>query len=736
MRGVSPVNPMPIDLTRRDFLLYGGAAVAGVTLGELGRRALARVDERAAAWHGDAPERWVSSVCRACPAACGVRVRLVNDVPVKLEGNPLCPISRGRLCAKGQAALESYFDPDRLTGPARRTGTGRDSEWKRIEWDTAVALLASRLRPASGRGGILAIAAEEHGPLADAWTHFWKTTGARLLWTPAATAPRLREAFSSLTGVDADPLFDLEHATYVLSFGAPITENWLSCVWTQRSFGRLRRGSPQARGRLVQIDARRSMTARKADEWLAVPADRQAALAYGLAAVLLREGRTTRAAFGASSGNISEFEREVVARYVADDVAMVTGVPVVTVLRLARDLVASPRPLVTVATDADPALIEAVMSLNALVGALDRPGGMFAAVQPRATSEPDQALASEQDLRSARVVALRDASALRSLSTPAALFETVERAEFVVSFSPYLDEAAQAADLLMPLHTPLEDWHAVVPPAAIRGEQIALSRPAAAARLDTRDPGALLKMLANAAGGDLAAACSWNTSEDLVSAEIARLGHERRGTPYASSYETEWVGQLEHGGWWIQSAAPDAFATAVLDAGGWLDPAFEPGRIVTTLEARGGPSLSLPATSASPKDGGEAARQDDFPLRATVFTPAVIDLVGGQNQPSLFELLGQPDGQPWRVWVEMSPDTAHSLNIQHQTWVRVSSHYGSIEGVAVLTDGAAPDCVAIAHVPFIPGGGRWARRSESDVRQLWPRGRAAIGTVPVRLTRV
>jgi anaerobic selenocysteine-containing dehydrogenase len=726
---------MAINLTRRDFLFYGGAAVAGVTLGELGRRALARADERAATWHGGSPERWATSVCRACPAACGLRVRLIDDVPVKLEGNPLCPISRGRLCAKGQASLESYFDPDRLTGPARRTGKGRNSEWQRIEWDAAMALLVSRLQPA-GPGRILAVSAEEHGPLADAWTRFWKTAGARLLWTPAAAAPRLHDAFGAMTGVDADPLFDLEHATYVLSFGAPITENWLSPVWTQRSYGRLRRGSPHERGRLVQIDARRSMTARKADEWLAVPADRQAALAYGLAAVLLREGRTARNTFGASSGNIPDFERAVVARYMADEVATMTGVPVVTVLRLARDLVASPRPLVTVATDADPALIEAVMSLNALVGALDRPGGVFAAVRPRATSEPDQTLASPEDVSSARVVALRDASALRSLSTPSALFETVERAEFVVSFSPYLDEAAQAADLLLPLHTPLESWHAVVPPAAVRGEQIALARPAAAARLDTRDAGAVLKMMATAARGDLAAACTWNTSEDLVSAEVARLGHERRGTPYATSYQTEWVGQLEHGGWWIQSASSsESFASAVLDAGGWLDPAFEPGGILTTLEARGGPSLSLPVTTVARKDDAESSPQGEYPLRATAFTPAVIDLLGGQNQPALFELLGQPEGLPWRVWVEMSPETAHALNIQHGAWVRVSSPHGAIEAVAVLADGAARDCVAIAHVPFMPGGGRWARTPEADVRRLWPRGVSAIGTVPAKVTR-
>src|SRR3990167_7528295 len=104
-------------LTRRNFLFYGGAAVAGVTLGQVARRQIAWADDRAAA-RESGEERWAVSVCRECAASCGVQARLVDGRPVKLEGNPLCPVSRGRLCAKGQAAVEAYYDPDRLTGPA------------------------------------------------------------------------------------------------------------------------------------------------------------------------------------------------------------------------------------------------------------------------------------------------------------------------------------------------------------------------------------------------------------------------------------------------------------------------------------------------------------------------------------------------------------------------------------------------------------------------------------------
>ena len=170
-------------------------------------------------------------------------------------------------------------------------------------------------------------------------------------------------------------------------------------------------------------------------------------------------------------------------------------------------------------------------------------------------------------------------------------------------------------------------------------------------------------------------------------------------------------------------------------AGGWLDPSFEPGEVRDNPRARGGPSLE---SASQPVHGGQdesaSARQSDYPLRAIAFTPAVIDR--GRPESAGAVRAARPAGWvPWRVWVEMSPETAHALDIQHGTWVRVSSPHGAIEAVAVLADGAAPESVAIAHVPFMPGGGRWARTPETDVRRLWPRGRSAVGTVPANVTR-
>jgi anaerobic selenocysteine-containing dehydrogenase len=726
-------------VNRRDFLMFGGAALAGVTLGEAGRRLLARVDERTGLTRAPAAETWAASVCRECPAACGVRVRLMGGTPVKLEGNPLCPLSRGRLCAKGQAAIEAFFDPDRLIGPGRRLGRRGGHQWSPTGWDEAIALLATHLTRARASGGaVLVLGADERGPIDDAWTRVWTALGARVAWTLPPTGARLKPRFAALTGAAGDPVFDLEHATHVLSFGAPIVEDWLSPLWAQRAFGRFRRGPSRARGRLVHVDARRSLTARKADEWLPVAADRQPFLAYGIASVLLRENRIDRARLAEIGGNLGEFENAVVARYTPDDVALATGIPVVTLLRLARDLTVTPRPLVVAGADASLDLMDATFALNALVGALDRPGGLFESSSPAAPEREGQdAAAALTDLTSGHespsVVVFRDASPLRAFTTPQNVGAALEGAGLVVSFSPYLDEAAAVADLLLPTHTSLESWHAVVPPVFDGTQKLACAGPAAAARLDTRDLVSALRATAEQMGGDMTAACPAATSAEAIQTELGRLWSLRRGAPYANTFENDWMLQLERGGWWVPSASStEEFGKAVVKAGGWVDPYFVPGGLLQTLARRGGLTFVPPAALTPGLKPNADGR--DFPLRLVAFTPSTVNLAGSPNQPVLFELLGQPDGAPWRVWAEMNGDTARQFGIAHGAPIRVRSAAGAIDVVAMVVENTPPGTVAVAFVPALASSGRWARLVAADVRQLWGRGEPG-GPLAVRVTR-
>ena len=63
---------------------------------------------------------WVHSVCEMCYSSCGILVHLVNGVVVKTEGDPECPHNLGKQCAKGQAALMTLSNPNRVKTPLRR----------------------------------------------------------------------------------------------------------------------------------------------------------------------------------------------------------------------------------------------------------------------------------------------------------------------------------------------------------------------------------------------------------------------------------------------------------------------------------------------------------------------------------------------------------------------------------------------------------------------------------------
>ena len=146
-------------ITRRDFLKTSGMAGAAATfLGSIPKvsRVLAHAE------HGneyllDDPTNEIYSVCLQCNTGCGIKVKLLDGVAAKIDGNPYSPWNmwpqvpydtpvkemagtEGALCPKGQSGLQSTYDPYRLTAVLKRKpGTGRgEGQWISIPFDQAV----------------------------------------------------------------------------------------------------------------------------------------------------------------------------------------------------------------------------------------------------------------------------------------------------------------------------------------------------------------------------------------------------------------------------------------------------------------------------------------------------------------------------------------------------------------------------------------------------------------------
>ena len=111
---------------------------------------------------------YYASTCRECAAGCGIHVRVREGRAVKIEGNPESPINRGRLCARGQAALQGLYNPDRVTGPMVRNAAGG---YDKVAWDEAITRLRAKVTAAQGHGIVFLTGADSSsfGDLVDEW---------------------------------------------------------------------------------------------------------------------------------------------------------------------------------------------------------------------------------------------------------------------------------------------------------------------------------------------------------------------------------------------------------------------------------------------------------------------------------------------------------------------------------------------------------------------------------------
>src|SRR5581483_1200105 len=276
-----------LTMDRRNFFKIVSTVSAGVATNACGKKEDVLIPLLVPA-HEMAPgeEHWHPAICTECGAGCGTIARVMQGERVverngkkfrehiasikKLEGNPLDPVSGGRLCARGQAALQSLYNPDRVASPMRRTSERGQAGFASASWDEAIATVADKLKAASGDvSKILFLTTSPNGSRSATIQHFLESIGAQ----PAITCPLAdfaleKKAAASAFGWNGLPRYDLANARYALGVGADFLGGWTSPVYYGRQFGDFRRGRLGIRGKLVQAESRMSITAGSADEWL------------------------------------------------------------------------------------------------------------------------------------------------------------------------------------------------------------------------------------------------------------------------------------------------------------------------------------------------------------------------------------------------------------------------------------------------------------------------------------
>jgi len=204
---------------------------------------------------------WKPSICTLCTAGCGVHARVVAgdaevvrdgkrgiirmELPRKIEGNPEHPVNQGKLCARGQASIQTTYHPDRIRQPLKREGSRTDSPaFQPISWDQAMDEFTGRLRQLAGSGNQQALAFLSRplkGQRRQVVTQFLKNFGGRSPVTfETFDDSVLREANRRSFGRYQLPTFDLANSRYLISFGADFLGTWNSPVAQSIAYGEMR----------------------------------------------------------------------------------------------------------------------------------------------------------------------------------------------------------------------------------------------------------------------------------------------------------------------------------------------------------------------------------------------------------------------------------------------------------------------------------------------------------------
>jgi len=141
-----------MKLSRRSFLKLTGTTAAAATLAGAGfRKAYASYEPVRLDYAREVP-----TICTFCGTGCGIICHVKDDVIVNTEGDPDHPINEGALCPKGVAMYNvSYvFDsqgrpkpnPKRVTKPLYRDGKNGASDWKELDWDEALEMIAKKFK--------------------------------------------------------------------------------------------------------------------------------------------------------------------------------------------------------------------------------------------------------------------------------------------------------------------------------------------------------------------------------------------------------------------------------------------------------------------------------------------------------------------------------------------------------------------------------------------------------------
>lgn len=575
-----------------------------------------------------------ASTCHECSAECGVVLRTREARAIKAEGNPKHPMNKGSICALGQASMQAMYSPSRSKGPNQKGAP--------VNWDAGLTELANKIKGAK----VLYIGQSRSGSInkliGDA------LAGADKLEFDMMPTDSLRKANEIAFGTTEIPHYAISKAKTLISFGADFMESWLNNQVNTREYTTMHSFSHGEKGKYIHVAPHMSQTGTNADQWVPVKPGQEAQIALAVAHALLPGSGLS------GNGALKSY----LADYSIDKVAARTGVAKKVLEELAAEfdqkgaslaIAGGPNSQNGEATK----LQVATNLLNAVAGNI----GKTVQFGANYTVGGDSTAAIVDAIKKAaagdyQVVIIENANPVYALPKSAGVAEALGKVKFLVSLSTEADETSALAHLHLPISHAVESWGDANPRTGVNS----LQQPAMAKLpgYDTQSLGDLLLNLGKKLGA------SGTGADD-----------------YQSYVKAAWMKLQKK---WGESGSFDAFWKKSLQEGGRFAD-FTPKGVA--LKAAAYAAAQAPGTSAK----GITLIGVNSPLHSA----------SGQNGNRTWCLeIPHPVTQlVWDSWVEINPDTAVELGINHGDLVEVTTAAGSQKVGAWVYYGIAPGVIAM-----------------------------------------
>lgn len=615
---------------------------------------------------------YFASTCTQCEGGCGIHGRVREGRVLKMEGNPETP-NRGRLCGLGQALVQHHYNPDRLKEPLLRQG----GILRPTTWDKAMVLLAENTINAADKFAFLT------GPLSGHLKvlvqNYVESLGSHnhLIYDPLANKIN-RSVNAQMYGV-AMPCYHIDRAELVVSFGADFLDTWLSPVHFSCQYADFRKANEdKARGVLVQIEPKMTLTGANADRWIALRPGTEGVLALALANALVQDPAYAKNVPSSVVAAIRGYDKTR-----ASEVTGISGEVFDRLLALLRKrtpslLLSGPSAEGHVHGAQNAAAIALLNFVLGNVGKTVTAPAMVPFPQMAFADGDTAALNSFNDgLAQGRfqTVFMYDVNPVFTAPAFLNLRDNLKKAAFKVLFANYRDETAEECDLVLPLDSALEDWGTHIAAYQPEGVTITMQQPLMEKMYPegTRSfGGLLLELLQKKHPEDYE---QWPDYYSYLKSAITN--NKAAFEDPAADDGLFWYQTLSHGV--LNVAAPKEQQLAAVP---------------------GIANVNLPDTFVP---------DQEFPFQLVASIRPSLRDGRHANLPWMQETADSLTTIVWDSWVEIHPETAKRLGIQEGDILEIASKNGSVKTQAYLFPGIDPNTVAIPVGQGHEAMGRYAK---------------------------